>query len=35
MVYLVAIAVIVLMFGVPYEFGKTIEMLETEHIYDD
>ena len=32
MVYLVAIAMILLTFGVPYELGKTIKMLETERV---
>lgn len=35
MVYLVAMAMILLTFGVPYELGKTIKMLETERVYDD
>ena len=35
MVYFVAMAMILLTIGVPYELGKTIKMLETERIYDD
>jgi len=34
-VYLVAAAVILLTFSVPYELGKTIKALEKERIYDD
>ena len=34
-VYLVAAAVILLTFSVPYELGKTIKSLEKERIYDD
>lgn len=35
MLYFVVIAMILLTFGVPYELGKTIRMLEAERVYDD